>query len=45
MHKAYNETDFFADTHANRFGTGKLNKTTRHQSLLKDVTMNKLSAT
>jgi len=45
MHKAYNETDFFADTHASRFGGGKLNRTTRHGSLLKDVTMNKLSAT
>ena len=45
MHKAYNETDYFADTHESRFGAGKLNRTTRHQSLIRDVTSNKLANT
>jgi hypothetical protein len=45
MHQAYNESQYFQDTHAARFGDNRHNRINRNSNLMSDVLKNKLAKT
>ena len=45
MHQAYNGSQYFADTHASRFGNERHNRINRNSNIITDVLNNKLAKT
>lgn len=45
LHQEYRNTDHFADTHASRFGAGKLSMTYGENNMMKSILNNDLTKT